>query len=337
MSGTRHTVLVTGATGFVGRRLVAHFTGQGHAVVAGSRSAPREDATFPAGVRTVALDITDPDTIPGALEGVDIVVHTAAKVGDWGSAEEFDLVLRQGTENLLAACGGHRLHRFVHLSSTLFYGITGRGTMTEGMLPGDSHMPYGDAKIAAEHAVKQARERLRLPTVILRPANIYGPGSPLWTDRPAELLLRGLLTLPLDHGRANVVFVDNVVAAVDAVCRHEAAVGETFNVVDDDQLTWQDFFNTYATGLGQKPVALRAPWLLYGLASTMEAVATVTGRAPLLTRSAVTYLRFGGTYAGDKLSRRLGYRPAMETPHALQHTVDYLRKRYDTNRHARRS
>jgi nucleoside-diphosphate-sugar epimerase len=327
MVGARHTVLVTGATGFVGRHLVERLVRDGYEVVAGSRSAAKQATSFPAGVRTVTLDITDPATLGPALEHVDIVVHAAAKTGDWGRPREFERVLRDGTQHLLDACVRHRLSRFVHLSSAIFYGTTGRGAMTEGMLPGHSHLPYGEGKIAAEHAVKQAREQHGLPTVILRPANIFGPGSRLWTDRPARLIEQGLMSLPLDYGKANPVFIENVVEAVCTVCRHDGAIGDTFNVTDDDQLTWRDFFGAYAAALGKGEIALRAPWMLYGLASSLETLASVTGRPPLLTRHAVTHLRFQGTYAPSRLAERLGYRPVVGIQEALRRTADYLRDR----------
>lgn len=328
MSGGTPTVLVTGATGFVGRRVVEHFSRLGMTVVAGSRTAPAQAATFPEGVRAVPLDITAPASIGAALEGVDLVIHTAAKTGDWGSRREFLRVLRDGTQNLVEACRGRTLTRFVHLSSVAFYGSTGRGLMTEGMLPGRADDPYAEGKILAEEIVKRGRVDHKLPAVILRPANIFGPGSELWTERPARAIQRGLMSLPSDRGKANPVHVDNVVAAISAVCNDDRAVGEIFNVVDDDELDWAAFFGTYAEALGKGPLVLRPPWALYSLASTLEAVGVVTRQPPLLTRSAVSYLRFGGIYGRGKLEHRVGYSPALSLADALRSTAEYVKERY---------
>jgi nucleoside-diphosphate-sugar epimerase len=130
--------------------------------------------------------------------------------------------------------------------------------------------------------------------------------------------------LPADCGKANPVFVDNVVEAIRVVSEHEAAVGDTFNVVDDDQLSWDDFFGAYAEALGKGPIVRRPPWQLYWVAGSLETVARLTGRPPLLTRSAVTYFRFGGTYARGKLERVVGYQPTIGVTDALRRTAETL-------------
>jgi len=327
MSDESRTVLVTGATGCLGRAVIARFLRDGHRVVAASRGAPRARDALPEGARPVALDVTRPETLAPALEGVDVVVHAAAKVGDWGRRGDFRAVIDGGTRNLVEACIGRRLERFVHLSSVIFYGLHGSGVMTESMLPGDLSWPYAEAKVAAEEVVRRAHREHGLRAVILRPGNFFGPGSRLFTERPVELLRRGLLSLPPDAGKANLVFVENVAAAVRAVAFEEAAVGEVFNVVDDTELDWRGLFDLYAAALGARPVATRPTWILRSLAAGMEGVAYLTGRPPLITRNAIDYLRFRGTYAKGKLGNRLGFQAEVPFEQALARTADHLRQR----------
>ncbi len=327
MSDESRTVLVTGATGCLGRAVIARFLRDGHRVVAASRGAPRARDALPEGARPVALDVTRPETLAPALEGVDVVVHAAAKVGDWGRRGDFRAVIDGGTRNLVEACIGRRLERFVHLSSVIFYGLHGSGVMTESMLPGDLSWPYAEAKVAAEEVVRRAHREHGLRAVLLRPGNFFGPGSRLFTERPVELLRRGLLSLPPDAGKANLVFVENVAAAVRAVAFEEAAVGEGFNVVDDTELDWRGLFDLYAAALGARPVATRPTWILRSLAAGMEGVAYLTGRPPLITRNAIDYLRFRGTYAKGKLGNRLGFQAEVPFEQALARTADHLRQR----------
>lgn len=327
MGPPAHTVLVTGATGFIGRAVVARFARDGHRVIAGSRSALLPARGLPAGVRALALDITRPETIAAAIAEVDVVIHTAARVGEWGPPADFHATILAGTKNLIAVCATQPLRRFVHLSSTIFYGLRGSGVMTESMLPGDCRWPCAEAKVAAEAEVRRAHRDQDLPAVILRPANVFGPGSPHWTERPAALLRRGSLILPHDAGAANLVYIDNLVEAIVSVVQHDAAVGEIFNVVDDTDLTWAELFGTYAAALDRPPVTTRPPWFLYTLASLLEARATVTGAAPLLTRNAVDYLRFRGSYAPTRLRERLGFEAPVPLPQALANTAESLRHR----------
>jgi len=326
MSPKSATVLVTGATGTLGRAVIARFLREGHRVIAASREAPRRQSELPRGAIPVPLDVTRPETIPPTLDGVDVVVHAAAKVGDWGRREEFLAVIDGGTRNLVEACVGRRLERFVHLSSVMFYGLRGSGVMTESMLPGSLSWPYAEAKVAAEEVVQRAHREQGLPAVVLRPGNFFGPGSRLFTERPVELLRRGLLSLPPDAGKANLVFVENVAAAIGAVAFDEAAVGEVFNVVDDTELDWRGLFDLYASALGARSVQTRPTWLLRSLAAGMEGVAHLTGRPPLITRDAIDYLRFRGTYARNKLGDRLGYQAEVPFEQALARTADHLRR-----------
>ncbi len=326
MSSKSATVLVTGATGTLGRAVIARLLRDGHRIVAASRAAPRRQSDFPQGVRPVSLDVTRPETLPPALEGVDVVVHAAAKVGDWGRREDFQAVIDGGTKNLVEACVDRRLERFVHLSSVMFYGLRGSGVMTESMLPGDCPWPYAEAKVTAEETVRRAHREQGLPTVILRPGNFFGPGSRLFTERPVELLRRGLLSLPPEAGKANLVFVENVAAAVGAVAFDEAAVGEVFNVVDDTELDWRGLFDLYAAALGARAVPTRPTWVLRSLAAGMEGVAHLTGRPPLITRDAIDYLRFRGTFAKNKLADCLGHQAEVPFEQALTRTADHIRK-----------
>ncbi|MBN2191404.1 MAG: NAD-dependent epimerase/dehydratase family protein [Polyangiaceae bacterium] len=327
MSAVPRTILVTGATGCLGRAVVARLARGGHRVIAASRHATTHPGGFPERVLPVVMDVTRPETIDPALEGVDVVVHAAARIGDWGGREEFLSVIRDGTRNLVAACATRQLTRFVHVSSVLFYGLHGSGVMTEGMLPGHMTTPYAEGKVAAEEIVREAQRTDGLRAVILRPANFFGPGSQLFTERPADLLLRGLLALPPDSGKANVVYIENVAAAIAAVSFDDAAIGEVYNVVDDTALGWRELFGVYAEALGVGAVATRPTWLLRSLGACFEGWSHISGRAPLLTRDAVDFVRFRGTYAMGKLAEQLGHEREVAFDAALARTADYLRSR----------
>ena len=96
MISSTQTVLITGATGFLGSYLVKRFYREGARVIAASRTTTSKGSSFPDGVRSVDIDITNPDTLPAAVNEADIIIHWAAKVGDWGRPQEFMKTIREG-------------------------------------------------------------------------------------------------------------------------------------------------------------------------------------------------------------------------------------------------
>jgi len=170
------TVLVTGATGFLGRATVARLAADGMTVRALVR---RRDAALPGGVQRVMGDLAGPADLAGLVDGVDTVVHCAAHMGD-GDRRRHAAVTVRGTERLLRAAVDARVRRFVHVSTIA---VHGRG-MAGALLPPDGELEptpalrddYAWAKAAAERWVRLYGAETGLETVVLRPGIIYGPG-----------------------------------------------------------------------------------------------------------------------------------------------------------------
>jgi nucleoside-diphosphate-sugar epimerase len=319
-------VLVTGATGFIGGRLVQMLVDKGHSVVATSRSATR--ATFPPGVVARDLDITDPGTFGDAFNGVDAVVHTAALVGDWGKREDFFKFDEGGTRNVLAAARAAKVPIFVHTSSIAVYGMARSGPLPEETprIPTTAPAAYNAAKSAAEGAVEQARAE-GYPATIVRPGNVYGPASHHWTVRPTTLISKGLMSMPPGTGPSNTVYVDNVCALLIACLESPAARGETFHVVDEGLQSFHAFFSHYAQAIGKK-VPVRPLFVLHLLATVLEAVARVTGKPPLATHEAIDFVVFQGHFPMDKAARVLGFKPPISSTEGMARTVAWLKDHF---------
>jgi len=235
-------VLVLGAGGFIGRRIVA-------ALAAGDWAQPvaagRHSTSLPAGagVEVQALDATDPERLAPALEGVGAVVNCVA-----GSAPNI-----VSAAQVLFATAARRAAppRIVHLSSLAVYG-SARGEVDESTpLSGGARDPYGAAKLAAEQL---ARTYPR--AVILRPGIVYGPASPWWSDRIARLLVaRRLGDLgAAAQGVCNLVHVDDVAEAVVRSVRAADVEGQIFNLALPQPPTWNEYFRRYAQALGATPL-----------------------------------------------------------------------------------
>ncbi len=236
------TVLVTGAGGFVGRRVVAALEAAGLPVVAGHRRLPPGAAS--PDVR--ALDVLDPRALAVAMPGVETVVHAAV-----GGPRDTRVIV-DGTRNTLAAARAAGVRRFIQLSSVAVYG-TVTGTIDEAASTDRPHGAYGAAKVAAEASCHAAQDTMAV--AILRPTLIYGPRSAAWTTLYLDRLRDGWPALgAAGQGTANLVHVDDLAGFVAHLAGTPAPIAGTFNVNGADTPTWDAYLEALRDAI-QAPVA----------------------------------------------------------------------------------
>lgn len=234
-------ILLLGASGFVGRHVLRALSASGDLVpVVACHRAP---LAVDSAVRQLQLDARDEVAIAGALADVDGVVNCVA-----GSA---DTIARSGRALFAATATAPLRPRVVHLSSMAVYGSQ-TGDVTENAAM------RGDA--GAYSAAKAEVERMAAGNpnvVILRPGCIYGPGSSQWSVRIARLLLAhriGDLGCAGD-GFSNLVYVDDVIAAIIAALRTGGAGGQTYNLAAQPRVRWNEYFTAFAKALGAVPLS----------------------------------------------------------------------------------
>jgi nucleoside-diphosphate-sugar epimerase len=254
---TRQAVLVIGASGFIGKRIVAALASTQWALpIAASRNVSRVD--FGADVQKLALDATDRKSVARAVESTHAVVSCLA-----GSARD---IVASGEILFAAASNTPHAPRIVYLSSMAAYGSV-RGSVDEQTpLRGD----LGDYSAAKAKVESLAAD---VPNVVrLRPGIVYGPESAWWSDRIARLLVRRRLgdLGPSGSGICNTVHVDDVVTAILRAIEIPDAAGHAFNLGSPAPPTWNEYFRRYAQFLNATPVrsiskaALLAELNLYG-------------------------------------------------------------------------
>src|SRR5262249_25003861 len=146
------------------------------------------------GVAILRGDLTEPDTVRRAVEGVEVIVHCAAKVGDWGPVEEYRAVNVEALRSLLEAVHHKPLKRFVHISSLGVYAARHHhGTDESEPLPTRHMDGYTQTKVEAEHLALDAYRLHGTPVVVLRPGFIYGPRDRTVLPKLAENLRRGIV------------------------------------------------------------------------------------------------------------------------------------------------
>ena len=189
------------------------------------------------------------------------MVHCGAQVTDWATVQEIARINVDGTRNLLDASVAASVQRFVHFSTTDVYGYPGGAAIDETHVATRFRNWYAQTKLDAETEVRRADKAHALDAVILRPATVYGPRSTDVIGEIARAIRNGNMFL-VDGGRAvaGLCYVDNLVDAAILALRHEAAPGNAFNVSDGLDITWKEFTDALAKGLGCSQVRWSLPY-----------------------------------------------------------------------------
>jgi nucleoside-diphosphate-sugar epimerase len=294
-------ILVTGASGFVGRALVTELANVGHSV----RAAMRQPAdVFPRSVEVIGVsDLTRPVEWRALLKSVETVVHLAGIAHAGGTAEQaYDRVNRLATAELANAAKAVGIGHLVFMSSIRAQsGPTSTGVLREIDAPRPTDA-YGRSKLAAEDAVRAAG----VPSTILRPVLIYGSGVKGNFARLMELARKPWpLPLGLCRNRRSLLARRNLIDAIHLTLASPATKGETYIVADPAPLTLTEIVAALRAGEGRRPGLLPVPPSLITLALNS------LGRAE-------EWQRLNGTLVADPTKlMSAGWKPTMDTRSAL--------------------
>ena len=307
-------VLVTGGTGFLGRRLVDRLLAQGRAVTVLARTpAPDLEAR---GVRFLRAALDDEAAVRAACRGMGTVFHVAAKVGVWGRYDDFFRANVLGTRAILAGCLEHGVSRLVYTStpSVVYNGSDLAGADESLPLTTDCPSPYPLTKAIAEREVLAANSA-ELRTVALRPHLIWGAGDPHLVPRVLASARAGRLRIiGSGKNRVDMVHVDN---AVDAHLAAEnalagAAAGRAYFITNGEPVVLWDWINSLLVALGEPPLTKR---ISFGVASAIGAICEAAWRAlslkgdPPMTRFVAAELAKDHWFSQAAARCDLGYMP----------------------------
>jgi nucleoside-diphosphate-sugar epimerase len=310
-------VVVTGASGFVGRELVSCLTGRGHAVRPVYRRAPPARLS-----NAVVLGDIGPDTDwQSALAGAGCIVHLAARVHvmDDRAADplaSFRRVNRDGTLRLAREAVAQGVRRFVYVSSIKVNGETTQPgvpfTAEDEPAPMD---PYGISKHEAEQALRRLAEETGMEVVIVRPPLVYGPGVKANFLSLMRWLHRGVpLPLGAIDNRRSLLALDNLVDLLVACIDRPAAANQVFLAADGEDLSTTDLLRRLGIALGRPARLLPVPaWML-------QHGAALLGKGAVVQRLCDSLQVDIG-----KTRRLLGWEPPVTVDEALRKTAqDYL-------------
>jgi len=315
-------VLITGASGFIGRRLALNLASRGCDVACLVRRTSRTEGLDRPGLRLVMGDLRDQASLEAAVAGQDRVFHLAAAVqaAQGASFEEANV---EGTRRLVEAClrVTPGLERFVYVSSIAAAGPSGPdrpGRETDEPHPVTD---YGRSKLRAEDIVRQAGGRLA--ATIIRPPNVIGPGSKD-IERAIVLLGKGIVPAIGDEKpRTSLIDVDDLAEALILASGEARSVGQTYYVTDGGAYAWPEITAALAEELGLGRRKLRIPASVQlAVAAAAEAASRLTGKPPAVTRDIVRAGRdHYWLYDGSKIERELGFRPRFKMRDSIRRAV----------------
>jgi len=324
------TVLVTGATGFVGGAVAHRFRSEHCTVRTLVRRSADTAALTAAGCELRYGDITAAASVGEAMAGVDAVVHCAAFASDWGPRETFEQVNIEGSRHIFDAALESGVKRVVHFSTSDVFGVYTDGRVIDDTFPlKGTGFPYSDTKAEADRmALAYARER-GLPVAVIRPMWVYGPGDrTFFPELIHAMRTHQMVFFGSSRNTIPLCYIDNLVDAVVLALTHDQAVGQGYLVGDGAVITWRGLTDLLADRLSLPKVTLTIP---LSLAKAVAVGAETWGKMKKsTTRPALTRyeLEIGGRdmhYSNAKICHDLGFRPRVLPEEGLARTIEWLK------------
>jgi nucleoside-diphosphate-sugar epimerase len=325
-------LLVTGGTGFIGSHLAEEARRQGaEVVVLGLIGRPEEQANAALlrgmGVEVLPGSITDKELCRRAAQGATHIFHLAVAMREGGKSDEFfESINLDGTRQLLEAASRQRVERFVYCSTIGIYGHRAPGITREDspLAPGNI---YERTKVSAELLVRDFAEHCGVPSVILRPADVYGP-----RDQRLLKMFKGVSKgrFPLfgsGEGRRHMVYVDDVVSAFFKACERDAALGEGLIIAGPRSCTLRELLDEVTRATGSKRYGVRLPLApMLGLAAVVEDISAALGIDPPIYRRRMDFFHSDSEFDTSRARRVLDWEPQVDLSEGIRRTLEDYRK-----------
>lgn len=325
---TKPTVLITGATGFLGTSLARRLLSAGYRVRVLARAPAKARPLSELGAEVVLGDVTDARAVSTALDGAATVWHLAGRLLVPGvPASEYERIHVDGTNTVVECCKASRhLERLVHCSTTGVLGATGDRPVDENapMNPGNV---YEATKARAEKTVSAA-SRDGLPAVVVRPGLVYGPGDLHLVGFFRAVLRRRFRPVGRRAVRLHPIYIDDLTDALLCCGREPAAIGECFHIAGAAPVTLELLAEAIARAGGTNLPAGHIPL------PAARAVAMVGDLLPAqlkasapLTSSRLEFLTHSRVYDVTKARRVLDFAAATDLVTGVRRTVAWYRQK----------
>ena len=324
-------ILLTGATGFVGRNLFHELKKNGHELRCLVRNEEKARKLFgDDACEMIVGNVTDKDSLKGITEGIDVVYHLAGLRGhDLPSPKAFARfrhVNVEGLRNIIKQCQGTKLKKFIYISSTAAMGLHSSYPVDEET-PCKPITPYQVSKFEGEQLVWASTAAGDIPGVVIRPSRIYGPGFKGDFVTIGKLAKTGFFPrIGKGKNLSPALFIDDIVSLL-ATVKDRGKVGETYIVSSEEEYSLEDAATILASAIGVHTRLVYVPrFLAIAGAWCLEVLSRLLGRKPIITarniRSATTKCLFDIS----KAKQELGFSQQIDLEEGLVKTVAYFQR-----------
>ncbi len=314
------SVFITGAGGFIGRAIMARYKALGCDVRG-------MDLQADPAANIIAGDISDPSGWSRHANGCELFIHTAAVVSLAARWPVYRKITVEGTRKAIDVAVAAGARRFLHFSSiaALGYDYPDGADETWPVTNGSEYL-YGVAKGASEHVALAAHAAGEIDVTVVRPGDVYGPGSRAWLIEPLKMAKAGQLILP-DHGQGvfTPVFIEDLLDGVMLAAGLEAGRGQIFILWGGEAVSCNDFFSYHWHWAGRKGAPHSLP-LKAALALTKGVwkLNLMLKRHDEVTPDTMLMFSRRGGFSIEKAKRLLGYQPKVGFAEGMRQSETWL-------------
>ncbi len=324
-------ILVTGATGFLGKYLTKQLIEKNYKVIAVGRNESAGKKLELLGAEFFRADFTDKKACENIFRGIDCVIHAGALSTVWGKWEDFLNINVKGTENICQLCVENGVKRLIYISSPSIYsGKLHRFDIKENEYDSSNELNYYiKSKIMAEKIIREYNSK-GLYTVTIRPRGLFGIGDTSLI--PRILNANSKIGIPLFNGGENLVditCVENVAHACVLAVNAENISGEVFNITNGEPMKFRVILEKFLKAINEKPKYLRLPFRVgYLIALLSEKIYRTFNKPgePILTVYNVCTLAFSQTLDISNAKEKLGYKPIKTISEGIEEYGEWWKK-----------
>jgi len=316
-------VIITGATGFIGRNLAEALHHDGLEVIATGQSLKVGKKLEQKGITFVPGDIRYPDQTDNAFSPADCVIHCAGKAGDWGKFTDFHMINFMGTNNVIQSCARHEINKLIFVSTPSIY-YTGRDRIN--ILESDpipkKQFAYGKTKLMAEKNLLELAKK-GFKTIILRPRAVYGRYDNTFVPRILAMSEKKAFPL-VNNGSAlvDITCIDNFIGAIkDCLSAPDDAWNEIYNISNSEPVTVREWFLLILNIFNRPFRPKNIPYPVAGMiAGMMEGLSLLPfgNKMPSMTRFSVGYMARSMTLSIEKAKQKLNYSPQISNKQGFE-------------------